>query len=151
MKNKRTIGIALWFSFFIYLGIVVYLVFFAESLGRGGSWAQTTDVSLNVNLVPFNEIKRFVSFLGDTTYGSMAILNLAGNIVLFMPMGFLMPCVFRKFGFLQTVVLSCILSFVIESVQLYTKLGSFDVDDIILNTIGAIIGFLLFVILRPLK
>ena len=76
------------------------------------------------------------------------MLNIVGNVVAFVPFGLLIPIIakgYRKFfiilfdGIMFTVI--------IESVQLILKVGSFDVDDMILNTMGVIIGYIVFKLL----
>ena len=72
-------------------------------------------------------------------------MNLAGNIVLFIPAGWLLPRLwvwmrnfFRFFALCAGVI------FLVETVQLFTLLGRFDIDDLILNLFGMILGFILF-------
>ncbi|WP_051195303.1 VanZ family protein [Lachnospira multipara] len=151
MKNEKTKLLAYWFAFICYIAVVVYLVFFAESLGRSGSWATTTDNGYSYNYIPLNEIKRFIESLSVPEYREMAILNLGGNILLFLPLGFLLPTILRRIGFLGTMMSAVVLSLLIELTQLFTKLGTFDIDDIILNTFGALLGFIFFLIIRPIK
>lgn len=151
MKNEKTKVLAYWFAFICYIAVVVYLVFFAESLGRNGSWANSTDVGYSYNYIPLKEIKRFLVSLSNPEYREAAILNLVGNVLLFLPFGYLLPCVLNKIGFLGTMMTAIVLSLVIECTQLFTKLGTFDVDDIILNVFGALLGYILFTIIRLVK
>ena len=97
------------------------------------------------NLQLFKEIKRFWQSRGVLGWKTV-ILNLAGNIVAFMPFGFFFPmmCKWGK-NFLGCVFASALFSFLVESVQLITKVGAFDVDDIFLNTLGGFIGFFLYI------
>lgn len=71
--------------------------------------------------------------------------NLIGNVVVFLPFGFLLPCIHRpsRRGWL---LLAETFLFVtgIEVFQLFSALGAFDVDDIILNCAGSFIGYLIF-------
>ena len=74
-------------------------------------------------------------------------LNLFGNVVCFMPLGFVLPILSnRKWGLIRITIISFLASLVIEITQLVTKLGSCDVDDIIMNTLGGFLGYILFVI-----
>lgn len=128
--------------FVLYLAVALYLMFFSESLDR-----EMISDSYRYNLTPFQEIERFWNM--RTSYGwHVTIINLVGNIVCFMPFGFLLPTVSRKkiFKNVVTVTLFALLfSIGIETVQLLLKVGAFDVDDILLNTIG---GFLGYVVMR---
>jgi glycopeptide antibiotics resistance protein len=93
------------------------------------------------NFVPFKTIN-FYLFLADINL-NIRIENLAGNIIGFMPFGFILPLLARKFQKLSTVTLATFcLSLTFELLQLIFEFGSFDVDDLILNTIGGILGYL---------
>lgn len=80
--------------------------------------------------------------------------NILGNIILFFPFGFLLPIVFKKcLNFFITLFLAFVTSFFIEAVQYYWSIEWHygrvsDVDDIALNAIGSIVGFLLFCIFK---
>ncbi len=69
-----------------------------------------------------------------------------GNIVLFVPIGFLFPLARGKKCGKVVVIFGMIVSLVVEFLQLLLKRGVFEVDDVLHNTIGAIIGYFLFVI-----
>lgn len=70
------------------------------------------------------------------------IKNLVGNFILFLPMGIYLPFLTKKMDKTNTFsIFMIILLFIIEVVQLVTRRGSFDIDDFILNMIGALIGF----------
>lgn len=124
------------FLFIAYLLLLFYLLFFSETYGR------TMDSGYRYNLELFKEIKRFWSNRDSLGLRSV-ITNLLGNIVAFTPFGFFLPMLCRAgrnvFG---CVLISALFSFAVETVQLYSKVGAFDVDDILLNAIGGLTGFL---------
>ena len=70
----------------------------------------------------------------------MAFLNLAGNVIGFLPFGFFLPILSRRLrnGAVVT-ALGFGLSLLVESIQLVFKVGCFDVDDLILNTLGVLL------------
>ena len=82
----------------------------------------------------------------------MAFLNLAGNVIGFLPFGFFLPILSRRLrnGAVVT-ALGFGLSLLVESIQLVFKVGCFDVDDLILNTLGAAIGYMLFAVCNYLR
>lgn len=94
-----------------------------------------------LELIPFNDI---VCVLTDTTSpGLGAFTNIFGNLVLLAPLGFLLPLFWRYFGSAKhTILFAAGLSLSIELIQLVAG-GVTSVDDLILNTAGAAIGFLL--------
>jgi glycopeptide antibiotics resistance protein len=131
--------------FIIYILALIYFMFFAEILGR-------TDVvtAYRYNLVPLKEIKRFLYYHRQLGLAAV-IANLAGNVIAFMPFGFCLPLVFgHRVRFIQCVLYTFGLSLAIEITQLLCKVGTFDVDDLILNTLGGILGFAVFVIYRKI-
>ncbi len=133
-KNQRRVLVV----FFLYLSVLIYLVLFSETYRRGGGLG-----GYAYNLEPFKEIRRFYGNIEQLGFRAVFV-NLAGNILAFIPFAFFLPVVSEKAGgFFQTVFLTFILSLCIECTQLVTKVGSFDVDDLILNTAGGLIGYLL--------
>ena len=94
------------------------------------------------NLMPFKEISRFWEHRRALGFWSVT-LNLAGNVVAFIPFGMFLPWLYgRCRRFSLTVLFSFEFSLFVEITQLVWKVGSFDVDDILLNTLGGILGFL---------
>ena len=116
-----------------------YGLFFAEALGRDGSRIP------GYNLIPFHEIGRYIRYADQLGMG-IVLMNLLGNILLFVPFGFLVPLFWRKEEHhpLIIILMGCLFSAVVEVIQLQTGLGSCDVDDVILNTLGTVLGYLLF-------
>jgi len=108
------------------------------------------------NLVPFRTVRYFLS--DDVTFVS-AFYNLAGNIALLVPFGFLLSMTLREKARFTTILLvTAFLSIFFELYQLISHTGQCDVDDVLLNTTGGAIGFLLFRLLshatrkqRPLQ
>ena len=74
----------------------------------------------------------------------MAVINLGGNIIMFIPLGFLLPKVFRKLSSLPRILLiTAGIITAVELIQLFTLVGSCDIDDLILNVLGAALGYLI--------
>jgi hypothetical protein len=73
-------------------------------------------------------------------------MNIIGNIILLVPLGFLIPFVFSKINWKQIIVVSILCSFIIEGIQAILHIGIFDIDDVILNALGIIIGYWKFTI-----
>ncbi len=77
--------------------------------------------------------------------------NLFGNVLIFVPFGFFLPMASRYRSFFGTMFYSFGLSLCVEVFQLVTKVGSFDVDDLLLNTIGGVLGYISFVICNAIR
>ncbi len=128
----------IWVIFLIYIACMMYFLFFSESYGR-------TDVSgYRYNLKPFSEITRYIRHYN--TIGTWHfMLNIIGNVVAFVPFGLFMPILTKSYRhFITSFLGGTLFSLCIETIQLVFKVGSFDIDDIMLNVCGIIIGFLLF-------
>lgn len=140
MKKKALHGFGI-LLFLGYLGILTYLLFFAESVGRAVA------EEYHYNTEPFKEILRFWNY--REILGTRSVfLNLAGNVIGFLPMGVLLPLLFPGTrSFFRTVSLTYGVSLLVESTQLLTRLGCFDVDDLILNTLGGVCGYLIWILL----
>ncbi len=136
--RKRLSG-ASTLVFIIYISLVIYFVFFSDHYGRVTGFTE-----FRYNLTPFAEIQRYLNYKESFTAENL-LTNLAGNILVFAPMGILVPIMRRKkTGFFSILFLSLGFSLFIETVQLFTKVGVFDVDDLIMNTVGGAIGYLIF-------
>lgn len=94
------------------------------------------------------EIQFFTSYRWFFQYnGEQVLRQLLINLIMLVPVGFLLPVIIQaKHKYLITMALSLLLTTFIETMQLITKCGSFEVDDIINNFIGAVIGMLLYAI-----
>ena len=138
MKKEFNHKAVMKLLFIIYMCVLVYVVFFAEAMGR------TPQDGYVYNLTPLKEIKRFMKYIWDNdALGRAARLNIFGNIIAFIPFGIYLPYTSEsKLGFISTFLYTFSLSLTIELVQLITKVGSCDVDDIILNALGGVIGYI---------
>lgn len=138
MKKETEDWIRLLSRFFfgLYILLLIYMMFFCEEWGRsmfGGDY--------RYNLIPFQEIRRYLQYREQI--GAIHVfLNLAGNVIGFIPFGALLPAVKKtKISFGKVALFSFELSLFIEVLQLMLRAGSCDVDDMILNTLGGCIGY----------
>lgn len=139
-KHKTIIRVCSWFLFVVYVVCMVYFLFFSEQFGRIPSEES------RANLEPLKEIKRFIKY-SEQLGGISFFINLFGNVLCFMPFGFVIPILsVRQRRLWKVTLLSFLCSLVVEVTQYVTKLGVFDVDDLLLNTIGGFLGYVLFAI-----
>ena len=141
MKNKRKVMRIIWWIYIVLLFLVVVIKFrgsFSELRERMNYYSMEN--SINYNLVPFKSIGSQIKHISE----SLALINLLGNIVPFVPFGFLLPIAYKRINsFVKVFSVGLLSVILIEVFQFITKLGSFDVDDIMLNSIGIIIGYFL--------
>ena len=144
-KQGKTLRI-IWWVYIALLFIFVVIKFkgsFYELSDRINSYSMQG--SINYNLIPFRSMSTQITRITQW----WALKNLLGNIIPFIPFGFLLPITYKKFSSaikaLSTGLASILL---IEIFQFFTKLGNFDVDDIILNMIGIVCGYLMLLIIN---
>ena len=134
--NKKILKFNLYLFFGMYLALLFYFLFLNH-------WWHRSSIDVEMNLTPFSTIKMYIKDF-DSIMESKPILNLLGNFICLMPLSFFLKYIFKKqnntFIFLITLLLC---SFGIETMQYLTKTGSFDIDDIMLNTSGAILMYLI--------
>ena len=150
--NNRPLRVFLWFILLFYLAVLTKLIIFKRPLGyikrhflQHFSWQLAKANMHKANLKPFTTIKLYLNSHGHAEY---AINNLLGNIIGFIPLGLLLPLLFRRLRS-GAVTIFCVLIFSLafETFQLFSMLGIFDVDDLLLNTLGGAIGYLLFLLI----
>lgn len=133
----------------IKLSFILYLIGLFVLMFSGGRGQLFTNLSLieyiqaSSNLVPFETISLYIQAIKDGSLNAgIPVKNLVGNLLLFLPMGIYMPLFIKstnrigKFIGFMTVLL-----FTLELIQLVTRRGSFDIDDFMLNLVGALIGY----------
>ena len=140
--NKKDNKLAMWVCFIAYLLLLGYAVFFSSGFGR----EEHADYRYNLTL--FQEIGRYYNFGMRTGSWRLFWWNVVGNVCVFVPFGAFLPALFTKCQkFFSVLLFTVELSFVVEIIQLITKIGSFDVDDLLLNTIGGILGYFVYKIM----
>ena len=144
-ENEKTQTSDSWGVLFVlYLVLLTYFLFFAEEMGR----SPDARAEYSYNLTLFKEIRRFLLYRNILGWRAV-FLNIFGNVLAFMPFGFFLPVIWvRTRHWYITVLLSFAMSLLVETMQLVGKVGSFDVDDLLLNTIGGFAGYIIFVLAR---
>ncbi len=148
-QEKKVSTFILWIALFCCLLVLSKFILFKQSPGyykqyfaHGYQAYSVKEGWKHANTKPFSSI-RILS--GRYVTSEYSYKNIGGNIVGFIPLGLLLPFLIplcRNFFALTGVTLLISLSF--ELVQLVAGLGSFDVDDLILNTAGGIAGYILY-------
>ena len=148
MKNKKLIKI-LFYIYIAFLILFVVLKFdgsFERIISLHNSIIENEKDGLrNINLIPFRSMS---PYLRDITE-PYAFKNIIANILVFIPLGFFISNKNPKNVFKALIIcLGVILS--IELIQLFFKIGFFDVDDIILNFIGSLLGVFISLFVRKM-
>lgn len=115
----------------IYILSLLVLLFFRPN-------EQDYGAAHNINLIPFSTISLFLSGDADPL---VAFYNIAANIVLFIPFGIALK--WKKRNWVTLIIVPILTISLIEIIQHLTNRGSLDIDDLLLNTLGFFIGYLL--------
>lgn len=148
MKHKKIVLFALT----LYILALFYILFFCR-INSDNGMAYNEWLSTSINIMPLKNVFIFLTTPYITpSYVFSFIKNIFGNIMLFLPMGYFLPCLFNKSSKVKIyIIINLFFSLFIEITQVIFMLGSFDVDDIILNVLGSVIGFYLFGLIRKIK
>ena len=156
MKNKREnifLRICCHIIFIIYFILLVKIILFKY---RGlistfdSLFAGELSGFHSFNIIPFQSILEFTKLM-FSGYFSRGFINIIGNILVFAPFGYFIPLLYKKFQNIITVISAgFFVSVVFEVCQYFLYLGSFDIDDIILNSLGTISGFLFFKLINKI-
>ena len=151
LNNNKPMKINLWIYFILYIILLLTLTLFDPMFGRSFSIVDWSNelfnkyISNSFNIIPFHTIIDYISKFNSLYDTKTIMVNLLGNLIALMPMAIFLPLLFKKTrklkNFLLTVV---IIVFCIEIVQFLTLTGSCDIDDIILNTVGAVFAYMIF-------
>ena len=151
MKNTNRGDSVLRILFFLYTAFMLWLLFF-RNWEFDPSLPYKQMLQKNLHLQPLYTGHNYLRVLvrgTDAEQVRAAIINLGGNIFLFIPFGILIPRLWswmRSYLRFLTVCAGAI--FAVEVLQLFTLLGSFDIDDLILNLFGMTLGFILFTVIN---
>lgn len=141
---KKVIKIGLGISFVLYIFAQGVILFLGGS--RGYIFSDLTlieYVKRSSNIVPFQTISTYITAIFDGSMNrDIPIKNLLGNLILFLPFGVYLPIFIRKANRVSVFFIIMVLMLVlVEFMQLVTRRGSFDIDDFLLNMLGALLGF----------
>ena len=138
LKNKRNKRTWLIILLAVYLLILLRITVF-----RSHSYP----IEMSVNLSLFTDLVATYHENGIW----MVLYLVVGNIAWFVPFGFLLPMIWQRLKSFYTIPLGFLLSLIIESGQLALNKGMFEIDDLVLNTAGCAVGYLIYKIYRDFR
>lgn len=143
-KRERIETVFLYGVFICYILFLIKLLFLSRvSDGQG-------TLHKSINLIPFYSIKEYI-FSNSATIKKFAFGNVVGNIVIFIPLGTYLSLFKNNKRVITNLLFIFIVSLSIEIIQGLLGIGASDIDDIILNCLGGLVGilgykFLLFIL-----
>lgn len=131
-RTRRKVWMGLLFLY--YLWVLANLLFFDAAFGRDSAPG-------GVNMEPLHTIRNYLrAYELGNIHLKFVVINLVGNLVAFAPMGFFLPSLFRSQRNLLVFWMTILLMVgAVELVQYVTRTGSCDIDDLLLNTAGALV------------
>jgi glycopeptide antibiotics resistance protein len=138
MQKYKQYAVFILFLFYLFWLMVMSFVGIGTRHLRANNYE-----GINNNFIPFHTVISYVFEIDHYNFDTW-FYNTIGVVIIFMPLGYLLPKVFSHFNTLKSVLyFSLVMSMSIEIVQFLTRLGVLDVDDVILNLAGAGIGYLI--------
>ena len=139
---KKALKIIVWSAFVFYCLALLY-IFVLDRISHIRPYESIRDFLLRVNLIPFRTVYEYIDkIINNRINVDTAITNLIGNIIVFLPMGAFLPCLFQKMrSFKKTVLTVFFIVLGIELLEIILAMGTFDIDDFIFNLGGAMIGY----------
>jgi len=147
MKTRKR-KIVVWIVFAIYLALLIKVILLKYPMSMIKHILNSSEISslsfriAHSNFIPF---KTILEYLSKSQNMRISVKNILGNIVAFAPFGFLLSLLIGRINKFKSIILSAfVLSLMFEIIQLLTAIGTFDVDDILLNLLGAVLGYLFY-------
>jgi len=151
-KKEFALGIFILYIF----GLLSQTVFPKMNIGIDDNTGFYFDVYINpnrqYNIRPFRTISEYLFSNNNnvSNWDKVSMLNLAANLALFMPFGFLLPLNIQKFkSYKKVFICSILLILSIEFIQYFIGRSS-DIDDVILNMLGVTLGYLAYKIFNKI-
>lgn len=139
--------------FWLKILFIIYCLLLITILFLNNAYRVTVFQNVNIfskehfetsNIVPFGTIIEYINrLINQNIRASIVILNLVTNLLLFTPMGFFIPILFKNKikNTKQFILMMVVITLFVEILQFITYRGTTDIDDIILNTIGAVLVY----------
>lgn len=146
--SKKTKPI-IWLLFIVYVLFMIKMILFKMPFNQMGSAVRAISIGKladNLKLANFMPFSQIVVYMD--AHFKVAMKSLGTGIVLFVPLGYFIPTLSKHRQFKNVLIVGLLTSITFETLQLFLSLGRFDVDDIILNGLGIIFGFMIYKSIR---
>ena len=137
LKKKIT-----WLLFILYIIFLLSTTIYTKLI----SGTIYSKLQIEANIIPFSSIIETITLLVTKSQGITYLFNyLILDMLLFIPLGIFLPILFSQTINIKRIILICLsISFIKELLQLLLNVGMFDIDDIILNVVGALLSYIIF-------
>ena len=131
LKKPHLSNFVLGFCSLIYFWMLIKIILLKNGF---------TNQGYKINFILFDFINQYY----DHGLSQTLLINILGNIALFIPLSIILLNYFKSLTYSNVIFTNFITSLSFELIQLATGWGVFDVDDIFLNTLGGIIGLVIY-------
>ena len=139
MKDKRIINTLFIMGFTFYIGFVLWNILF-KYVSPLEIFSSDRYFSRTLNLIPFDEVFK----------GNFSKLDVYGNVILFIPLGIYINLLIKDIKISKSICIMATISFIFEFSQYIFAIGASDITDIITNTIGGIIGIVIYLAIKKI-
>ncbi len=141
-KKERFVNILLWGVFLCYVALLLKILFLSR-VSFADLLSGHREEPRSINLLPLRSIGNFL-FSGSENAQRFAFSNVVGNVILFVPLGLFLPLLRKEKRVLPNLLWAFLISLGVELLQGLLVIGTADIDDLILNTLGGWAGLLLY-------
>lgn len=135
---KKGLPIFYWLILLFYLILLINTVFISRDSLR------------SIQFIPFHSIREFIMIDNGFGHYRLVDMNIWGNILMFVPAGIYVILHNKNKSILHNILLIFLMSLAIEIIQFIFALGATDIDDIILNVAGGLIGLIIYQVLKKI-
>jgi glycopeptide antibiotics resistance protein len=141
MNKRERIKTVFLYGVFICYTLLLIKILFLSRVSLLDLFNSQRTIERSINLIPFYSIKEYI-FSNSDTIKKFAYGNVVGNIVIFIPLGTYLALFKKDKKVKNNLLVIFIVSLIVEIIQGLLGIGASDIDDIILNCLGAFIGIL---------
>lgn len=133
-------------TFLLYLLLLVYATFLSRTVSDALSYRLSLLKAARESFSLEGGLSQILPRLIKGDFSGISLTNLRSlegifiNILIFIPMGYLIPSIFHRIRWYHVICIAALSTVFIEVVQLITRLGMFDLDDILNNAVGTVVG-----------
>ena len=150
MKKKRMVKAV----FVIYCFVLFFILFCRTGINIATNIQNIADrLNDSANLIPFKTIDNYIhAYKHGYIARQVFFANIIGNLILFIPMGMILPAVFKRCKkHLHALAITVLMIVTAEALQIILGVGRLDIDDFILNLLGAVLGRLIYDVISLIK
>lgn len=136
---RKAAKVLSWTAFILYCLVLLYVLFLSRA---PMTWCSVPEFFRRfTNIIPFKTIFEYINRYSEG-FRVISIRNLGVNLFMFAPMGILLPCLFKKLRCFWKVTVTILLTVILaELLQGILRVGSVDIDDVLFNVIGGMMGY----------